>query len=138
MVGIEGGDGEVAVGVGDAQQRGARPQLDERGAVELGEDAEGDEDGEAGGVDRGGGGDSGGGSDVGEGSRWAWVRKRWRFSDDAEVHVSTAKGSPRGISIGIASPPSALSPRVYRLAPAPASPKSAGFWSGGGSRVEGQ
>lgn len=45
VVGVEGGDGEVAVGVGDAQRRVARLQLDERGAVELGKDAEGDEDG---------------------------------------------------------------------------------------------
>lgn len=55
VVCVEGGNGEVAVGVGDAQRRGARLQLDERGPVELGEDAEGDEDGEARGVDRGGG-----------------------------------------------------------------------------------
>jgi hypothetical protein len=52
VVGVERGDGEVAVGVRDAQRRVADVQLDERGAVELGEDAEGDQDGEAGGVDR--------------------------------------------------------------------------------------
>ena len=66
MVGVEGGDGEVAVGVGDAQRRRARLQLDERGAVEVGEDAEGDEDGEAGGVDGGGGGHNAGGGEAGE------------------------------------------------------------------------
>ena len=66
VVGVEGGDGEVAVGVGDAQRRRARLQLDERGAVEVGEDAEGDEDGEAGGVDGGGGGHNAGGGEAGE------------------------------------------------------------------------
>jgi hypothetical protein len=59
VVGVEGGYGEVAVGVGDAQRRRARLQLHERGAVELGEIVERDEYGEAGGVDGGGGGDSG-------------------------------------------------------------------------------
>lgn len=56
-------------------------------------------------------------------SRWAWVRKRWRFSDDAGVHVSTANGSSRGISIGISS-------RVPAR-PSPASdPIRSGDWMG--------
>jgi hypothetical protein len=67
VVGVDRGDGEVAVGVRDAQRRLADVQLDEGGAVELREDAEGDEDGEAGGVDRGGGsGDGGRSGDAGE------------------------------------------------------------------------
>lgn len=49
MVGVERGDEEVPVGVGDAERQAAHLQLDERGAVELRELAERDDDGEAGG-----------------------------------------------------------------------------------------
>jgi hypothetical protein len=80
VVGVERGDGEVAVGVGDAQRRVADVQLEKRGAVELGEDAEGDEDGEAGAVYRrgGGGGDAGEVVTVGVGEEAVALQRRRR------------------------------------------------------------
>lgn len=66
-------------------------------------------------------------------SRWAWVRKRWRFSDEAGVHMSTANGRLRGRSIGIfaaaADPPPA--PTDWRRPP-----KSQFFAENGGRRRE--